>query len=111
MDPDHTLTQPDDGRMEDRMPQSDPTGAPSVTVRYWAAAREAAGVDTDLVPLAQGTDRDAVSVVLGAVERRHPALITVLQVSSILVDGRVVGPDETVGSGDVVEVLPPFAGG
>lgn len=83
---------------------------PTVTVRYWAAAREAAGLDSETVERGELADL-TVGAVTAAVTARHPDLAPVLVVSSLLVDGRVVAGDHALGSGDVLEVLPPFAGG
>lgn len=83
-----------------------------VTVRYWAAARAAAGRTEDIVA------GSTVADVLAEVRRTHAdnaRLIAVLDLSSLLVGDRPVGTrspaDVSVGPGDVVEVLPPFAGG
>jgi molybdopterin synthase sulfur carrier subunit len=83
-----------------------------VTVRYWAAAKQAAGVAEEI--LAAGTLAEMVAAVLA----RHPgapALNDVLARSSFLIDGEQAGarPPEsvTLPEGAVVEVLPPFAGG
>ena len=83
-----------------------------VTVRYWAAAKQAAGVAEE--NLAAGT----LAEMLAAVLARHPAapgLETVLARSSFLIDGEQArtGPPEgvTLPEGAVIEVLPPFAGG
>jgi molybdopterin synthase sulfur carrier subunit len=87
----------------------------SVTVRYWAAARAAAGVDSDEVPVAAGA---TVGDVLGAVQRLHadrPRLRDVVAVCSVLVEDRPLGtrdPDAVpISPGQTVELLPPFAGG
>ncbi len=85
-------------------------GAPEpdllVTVRYWAAAAHAAGVDEEgLAPA------PTVAAALAMATERHPALAEVLPACSLLVDGRVVEPDYAVTSGTIIEVLPPFAGG
>jgi molybdopterin synthase sulfur carrier subunit len=85
--------------------------APTVTVRYWAAARAAAGTAEDAVPA--GT----LDAVLDAARARHAdaRFARVLAVCSLLVDGHPVGrrrPEQVpVDAGAVVEVLPPFAGG
>lgn len=79
--------------------------AASVTVRYWAAARAAAGTDSDEQAGA------TVGEVVDAAARSHPGLERVTRVASFLVDGRKVGRDEPVDAGATVEVLPPFAGG
>ncbi|CAM5253487.1 MoaD/ThiS family protein OS=Streptomyces tendae OX=1932 GN=GUR47_25740 PE=4 SV=1 [Streptomyces tendae] len=81
-----------------------------VTVRYWAAAKAAAGVAEE--PCDAATLADA----LAAVRERHPGELThVLLRCSFLVDGDPVGTrgHETVrlAEGGTVEVLPPFAGG
>ncbi len=80
------------------------------TVRYWAAAKAAAGIAEE--PYEATTLAEA----LEAVRVRHPGeLVRVLDRSSFLVDGNPVGsrPHETVrlAEGGTVEVLPPFAGG
>ncbi|HSU73407.1 MAG TPA: MoaD/ThiS family protein [Terrabacter sp.] len=76
-----------------------------VTVRYWAAARAAAGTDSD------SQAGDTVGAVVDAAVRSHPDLERVVRVASFLLDGRKVGRDEPVAAGATVEVLPPFAGG
>ncbi len=77
-----------------------------VTVRYWAGARAAAGVDDETVP-APGTVAGLVAHLAAA----RPQLEPVLAVSSVLVDGRAGAGEDPVPAGAVVEVLPPFAGG
>lgn len=77
------------------------------TVRYFAAAAEAAGTDHEVV---DGSD---VAEVLAAAGSAHgPKLSHVLGHSSLLLDGRYVADHATqLASGDVLDVLPPFAGG
>lgn len=89
--------------------------SPSVTVRYWAAARAAAGVDADAVPLSGGT---TLADVLSEVRRLHedrPRLAEVIGVCSVLVGDRPVGATDPAAvqlrPGDTIELLPPFAGG
>jgi len=84
----------------------------TVTVRYWAAAKQAAGVAEEV--LTAGT----LAELLAAVLARHPAapaLGGALARSSFPIDGGQAGtrPPESVilREGAVVEVLPPFAGG
>ncbi len=85
-----------------------------VTVRYWAAARAAAGVDTETVELS-GPAR--LSEVLTLIRARHPEprFGAVLSSCSLMVGDRpVTGHDpEQVRfePGESLEVLPPFAGG
>jgi molybdopterin converting factor small subunit len=79
-----------------------------VVVRFWAAAREAAGCAEDSVPAGP------LPVVLACAVERRPGLQRVLPACSVLVDGRRAARDERgepVPPGAVVEVLPPFAGG
>jgi molybdopterin converting factor small subunit len=79
-----------------------------VTLRYWAAAKAAAGVAEETV--AADTLADALSWA-----RRRPDLRPVLARSSFLVDGQPAGTRAAEGiplaEGAVIEVLPPFAGG
>ncbi|ANW19021.1 MoaD/ThiS family protein [Streptomyces clavuligerus] len=83
---------------------------PAGTIRYWAAAKAAAGTAEE--PYTAGTLAEALTVVC----QRHPGELTrVLERCSFLVDGAPVGnrAHETVRlvDGGTVEVLPPFAGG
>ena len=79
--------------------------AAGVTVRYWAAARAAAGADSDVQP------GDTVGAVIDAAVAAHPGLERVARVATFLLDGRKVGREAPVAAGATVEVLPPFAGG
>jgi molybdopterin converting factor small subunit len=85
---------------------------PKVTIRYWAAAKEAAGMAEEIV--AAVTLREALDAALAA---RNPdtRLATVLARSSFLVNadpvGRAAKESVILREGDVIEVLPPFAGG
>jgi sulfur-carrier protein len=105
-----------------------------VTLRYWAAAKEAAGIAEEAV--SAGTLAEALAAALASAagdadgggpdgaagpdrrderEARNTRLRAILVRSSFLVDGNPVGtraPEAVVlGDGSVVEVLPPFAGG
>ena len=88
---------------------SGPAGATStgvnVTVRYWASARAAAGRDTESLV------GNSVGDVLGAAAAANTGLSAVLDVSTILLDGRAVTAVEPLTEGVILEVLPPFAGG
>lgn len=84
----------------------------SVTVRYWAAAKQAAGVAEEIL------DADTLGGALAAaLARRGPdsPLRQVLDRSSFLVDGSAVGAsgaaEVVLPEAAVIEVLPPFAGG
>ena len=79
-----------------------------VVVRFWAAAREAAGCAEESVPAGP------LPAVLACAVERRPGLGRVLPVCSVLVDGQAARRADTaavVPAGAVVEVLPPFAGG
>jgi molybdopterin synthase sulfur carrier subunit len=87
-------------------------GPPTVTVRYWAAARAAAGRESDRV--AAATLGEALRAVL-AVHQGNRRFADVVGVCSVLVGSAPVSsqdPETVRLSGDeVVELLPPFAGG
>ncbi len=88
------------------MPQTaGSNGIPVATVRYWAAARAATGVDSEQLPGA------TVGAVLDAAVERHPGLAPVVAVASVLVDGLARDRATPVAEGLTLEVLPPFAGG
>jgi len=85
------------------------TAQEQVTVRFFAAARAAAGCDQILVepgPLEQ---------VIQSMHAAFPALIAVTPQCSFLVDSLTAKRPETgtttVRAGSTVDVLPPFAGG
>jgi molybdopterin converting factor small subunit len=82
----------------------------TITVQYWAAAREAAGCASEHCRAA--TVAEALAIVG---ERHGERLRAVLARCSFLVDGAPVGRRDPatvqVSPGDVIEVLPPFAGG
>ncbi|MGW0736710.1 MoaD/ThiS family protein [Streptomyces sp. NPDC002851] len=80
------------------------------TIRYWAAAKSAAGVAEEPY------DAATLAEALAAARGRHPGeLDRVLRRCSFLVDGDPVGTREhetvRLAEGGTVEVLPPFAGG
>ncbi|GAB3479698.1 MoaD/ThiS family protein [Nocardiopsis coralliicola] len=84
----------------------------SGTIRYWAAAKEAAGTAEE--PYAARTLAEALEA---ALQRRSGdgRLAAVVQRSSFIVDEQPVGrrahSEVLLTEGGVVEVLPPFAGG
>jgi molybdopterin converting factor small subunit len=84
-----------------------------VGVRYFAAARAAAGVTEEQldVPLA-GTGCTVGDVLEVAIGRHGAALRTVLDRCSFLLDEQAVhGRGTPIRDGQVLDVLPPFAGG
>ncbi|MGY1436522.1 MULTISPECIES: MoaD/ThiS family protein [Streptomyces] len=84
----------------------------SGTIRYWAAAKAAAGTAEE--PYDAGTLADALRRAR-ELHAERPEFARVLLRCSFLVDGGAVGTraHETVdlSEGGTVEVLPPFAGG
>lgn len=79
----------------------------SVTVRYFAGARAASGVDTETRSAA--TLDELVGQLVAAHGER---LARVLTACSFLVDGTSTRDRATrLAAGAVVDVLPPFAGG
>jgi molybdopterin synthase sulfur carrier subunit len=79
-----------------------------LTVRYFAAAADAAGCEDEVITLA---DDATVSVLTGELERRYgDPMRMVLRSGSFLVNG-VVQRDPDAALGPRVDVLPPFAGG
>ena len=80
-----------------------------VTVRYFAAARAAAGMEAETLEVAPGTSVKDLVERLGA---RSPKLATVLDRCSFLCDGMAVrNRAEPLRTNQTVDVLPPFAGG
>ena len=91
---------------------SDDPGEIRVTLRFFAAARAAAGADSETITMrAGGTVAELVDDLAG----RNPRLSTVLSRCSYLCDGVAVrGESATVRplyTGQTIDVLPPFAGG
>jgi sulfur-carrier protein len=82
----------------------------TLTVRYFAAAKAAAGTGAETVGVPAGTSLDGLGVLLG--ERHGEQLALVLKRCSYLVD-EVAARDHArvLPAGAVVDVLPPFAGG
>jgi molybdopterin converting factor small subunit len=80
-------------------------------MRYWAAAKDAAGVAEQRVTAR--TLAAALTAASGSPGRER--LAAVFTRSSFLVDGSPVGrraaESVQLTDGDVIEVLPPFAGG
>lgn len=75
------------------------------TIRYWAGAKAAAGVETETV------EAPTVAQALELVTAARPELSSVVPHCALLLDGRRVQGDADLPPGAVLEVLPPFAGG
>lgn len=81
----------------------------TITVRYFAAARAAAGRETEVLDIGAGASIDDLVAILSA---RGPELARVLKRCSFLCDGVAVrNQAESLVTNQTVDVLPPFAGG
>ena len=86
-----------------------PHVGPRVTVRYFAAARAAAGTETETIDLPSGT---TVSELIDGLKTRDAGLAKVLARCSYLCDGVAVRDNAmTLNDAQTIDVLPPFAGG
>ncbi|HET9173558.1 MAG TPA: MoaD/ThiS family protein [Actinospica sp.] len=88
----------------------------TATLRFWAAAREAAGAAEETVGAATlGAALDEAVLRRGGDEGGGAELRRVLGRSSVLLNGVQVGRADRAAlplpDGAVVEILPPFAGG
>jgi len=80
------------------------TAVPSATVRFWAGARQARGVDSE----------QTTHSTVGALRQflgNDPAFSRLADIVSFLVDNQIAGDATPIPAGSVVDVLPPFAGG
>jgi sulfur-carrier protein len=85
------------------------TAPVEVTVRFFAAARAAAGTESDVLNVPEGA---TVADLVSELRCRSDELARVLQRCSYLCDGIAVR-DQAVElrPGQTLDVLPPFAGG
>lgn len=74
-------------------------------VRYFAAAAEAAGTESE--------ERSETSLVAlrAAVVTEHPALADILPRCAVMVDGVRTDGDLALDDAELIDILPPFAGG
>jgi molybdopterin converting factor small subunit len=79
-------------------------------VRYFASARAATGVQSEVIALDGGA---TVGDVVQLLTARHPGpFAAIAEASSLLLDGVAVRtPDTAIGAASELDVLPPFAGG
>ena len=81
----------------------------TVNLRYFAAARAAAGRDGETLDIAPGTTIDGLVTQLGS---RDPKFARILLRCSFLCDGVAVRDrGASLKTNQTVDVLPPFAGG
>ncbi len=74
-------------------------------VRYFAAAAEAAATD------AEERTELTLDALRASIVRDHPALTGILPRCAVLVDGVRSDADRPLDDVELVDVLPPFAGG
>ena len=74
-------------------------------VRYFAAAAEAAGTD------AKDRGEHSLKQLRAAVVADHPALADILPRCAVMVDGVRSDDDRPLDDAQLIDVLPPFAGG
>jgi len=87
----------------------DEPGDVRVTVRYFAAARAAAGAESETVCVRPGA---TVAELVDGLAASNSRLAAVLSRCSYLCDGIAVrNMHTTLRSGETLDVLPPFAGG
>lgn len=78
----------------------------TITIRFYAAARDAAGVAE--ISVSPGSLAES----LREISHNNPRLTQVLERCSFLVDGAIChDPSVAIKAGSTVDVLPPFAGG
>jgi molybdopterin synthase sulfur carrier subunit len=85
------------------------TTTTQVTVRFFAAARAAAGHEVETIRIRPGL---TVAELVDQLSARDAALAKVLRRCSFLCDGVAVrDPQLELGNAQTFDVLPPFAGG
>ncbi|WP_434381596.1 molybdopterin converting factor subunit 1 [Melittangium boletus] len=82
--------------------------AHSLTVLYFAAARERAGTSRESLEVPAGT---RVSALLGLLASRHPGLAPLLPHLRVAVNQEFSAPDAELPPGAEVALIPPVAGG
>ena len=80
----------------------------NVDVRYFAAAREAAGLETESLPLPEGA---TVAVLRDRLFGLHPDLCALAAGLRFAVGERFADLDAPLAAGDQVALLPPVSGG
>lgn len=79
-----------------------------VKVRFFAGAAQAVGVEEEVLTLPADVTVAGLEARLAA---RGPGIAKVVAASSFLVNAVSARPDDRLVGGDVLDVLPPFAGG
>lgn len=78
---------------------------PEVTIRYFAAARSAAG------EASATADAGSIGDLVSTVSTDRPELARVLSICTFLLDGERADSSTRLSQGALVDALPPFAGG
>lgn len=93
-------------------PDGSAASIPTVTLRYWAASRVAAGTTHEQVSARTLAEALAAAVARHTLDGRFAQVVAI---SSLLLGEQPVGNRDastvTLQDGDVIDVLPPFAGG
>jgi molybdopterin synthase sulfur carrier subunit len=96
-------------------PSDNVTDTGLVTLRYWASARAAAGVDTDPIDVTESATLADLIVRAKALHADSSRFADVISCCSVMVGDRPVTSEDPaavrVPAGSTVEFLPPFAGG
>jgi len=79
-----------------------------IQVLFFAAARDAAGRETDTIDV---PSQSSVRQVLDALWQRHPGLAPLRETLRVAVNEDFVAADHVVGEGDRLALLPPMSGG
>jgi molybdopterin converting factor subunit 1 len=90
-------------------PDPNSAPAPSVSVLYFAALRDLAGVGEELVQL--HAPASTVAALLGLLEQRHGGLQGRLTSIRVAVNEEFAELSQPLASGDVVALIPPVSGG
>ena len=81
----------------------------TIRIRYFAAAAHAGGVEEEQ---RDRRPNDTIATLLARAVAERPGLAAVLPRCSYLLDAIAAADDErVVGDADILDVLPPFAGG
>jgi len=80
-----------------------------ITIRYFAAARELAGCETEELELGAAVRTQAAFIEL--LSERHPRLRAYLNRMRLALNGSFALPEEVIRDGDEIDVMPPVAGG
>ncbi len=81
---------------------------PTVSVLYFAQAREAAGTGEEAMTL---SDHSTIEALLSLASKNHPKLAAMKRSIKVAVNSQLAEPRTMLHDGDEVALLPPVAGG